>query len=506
MAMDAAGKSGRSHTSDTSSRYTFPVALDALSLKRMVEDAVDWAHGHGMVMRTPQHKDRSDVCQTAPFTLLPSPFPRRIFQQAVDIQQATNLLYFRISWDYDFLIKSHADVVKTDDFTRHFVEILKRVHEAGVKQRKTLLIQRADYMCDDRGDGEFRLRQVEVNNIAASMGWLSEMASRLHRRVLQDLNVPDDVIANALPQNRAIDTVAEGIYDAWLDFGDQSALILFVVEEVNQNQLDQRHVEYRIDQLSSRRAKCIRLTLTQCAERLSLGGASGYDLMYDARRRICIVYFRAGYLPDNYCSEREWNARLTMELSNAIKCPWIGLQLANTKKVQQVLACDGQLERFLPERTADCDRVRATFAGLWGLENDDVQTQAIIKEAIEHPEQFVLKPQLEGGGGNYYGEEVAQKLREMSHDERAAHILMERIQPMHVKNYLVRPFEDVSMGEVVGELGIYGCLYAEPALDAGNEKILKNVSHGHIIRSKAENVDKGGVAIGAAVIDSPFLF
>lgn len=32
----------------------------------------------------------------------------------------------------------------------------------------------------------------------------------------------------------------------------------------------------------------------------------------------------------------EWSARETMELSRAIKTPWIGLQLANTKKTQQV--------------------------------------------------------------------------------------------------------------------------------------------------------------------------
>uniref|UniRef100_A0A915AN01 Glutathione synthetase n=1 Tax=Parascaris univalens TaxID=6257 RepID=A0A915AN01_PARUN len=505
MIVDA-DKKEQSDDSNIPNRYTVPLPLHELPLKDMLEDAVDWAHGCGMVMRTPQHKDRSDFCQTAPFTLLPSPFPRHIFQQAVDVQQATNLLYFRISWDYEFLVESHAEVVKTDDFTRHFVDILRRVHEAGIKQPKTLLIQRADYMCHGQRSDEFKLKQVEVNNIAASMGWLSEMASCLHRRVLQDLNVPDDIIANALPENRPIDTVAEGIYDAWLDIGDQSALILFVVEEVNQNQVDQRHVEYRIDELSSRRAKCVRLTLTQCAKRLSLGGRSDHDLMLDACRRISIVYFRAGYLPDNYCSELEWNARLTMELSNAVKCPWIGLQLANTKKVQQVLACNGQLERFLPELKEDCERIRATFAGLWGLESDEEETQTIVKEAIEYPERFVLKPQLEGGGGNYYGSEVAEKLKEMSRDERAAHILMERIQPMRVENYLVRPFEEVTLGEVVGELGIYGCLYAEPGFDSGRERVYKNVSHGHIIRSKAANVDKGGVAVGAAVIDSPFLF
>lgn len=37
--------------------------------------------------------------------------------------QATNLLYFRMSWDYEFLIESHAEVVKTDDFTRFYFSI-----------------------------------------------------------------------------------------------------------------------------------------------------------------------------------------------------------------------------------------------------------------------------------------------------------------------------------------------------------------------------------------------
>jgi len=42
-----------------------------------------------------------------------------------------NLLYFRISWDYDFLIKSHEAVIKTDEFTRKMVEILTHVHNEG---------------------------------------------------------------------------------------------------------------------------------------------------------------------------------------------------------------------------------------------------------------------------------------------------------------------------------------------------------------------------------------
>lgn len=61
--------------------------------------------------------------------------------------------------------------------------------------------------------------------------------------------------------------------------------------------------------------------------------------------------------------------------------------------------------------------------------------------------------------------------------------------------------------DVVGELGIYAYLYGTPAVDdTSAEKIIANYVGGHIIRSKGKNVDKGGVAIGAAVIDSPYLF
>jgi glutathione synthase len=104
-----------------------------------------------------------------------------------------------------------------------------------------------------------------------------------------------------------------------------------------------------------------------------------HDLIHsDYPYPIGLVYFRAGYSPDNYPSRKEWDARLRMEQSNAIKCPWIGLQLANTKKVQQVLAKNGKVERFLDNQD-DIQAVYATFAGLWGLESEDEETEAVVK-------------------------------------------------------------------------------------------------------------------------------
>lgn len=60
--------------------------------------------------------------------------------------------------------------------------------------------------------------------------------------------------------------------------------------------------------------------------------------------------------------------------------------------------------------------------------------------------------------------------------------------------------------DVVGELGVYAYLYGSPGRNGEAENVVENHVNGHIIRSKGKNVDKGGVAIGAAVIDSAFLF
>lgn len=50
------------------------------------------------------------------------------------------------------------------------------------------------------------------------------------------------------------------------------------------------------------------------------------------------------------------------------------------------------MRRFL-ENKDDIAKVRKCFAGLWSLDDSD-----IVKDAIERPEFYVMKPQREGGG------------------------------------------------------------------------------------------------------------
>ena len=99
-----------------------------------------------------------------------------------------------------------------------------------------------------------------------------------------------------------------------------------------------------------------------------------------ARRPISVVYFRAAYVPSHFPTEAEWAARELIELSDAIKCPWVGLQLVNTKKMQQVIATGDVVAHYLPRLAADTDatfakrvvRVKNVFAALYSLGNDNL--------------------------------------------------------------------------------------------------------------------------------------
>lgn len=132
-----------------------------------------------------------------------------------------------------------------------------------------------------------------------------------------------------------------------------------------------------------------------------------------------------------WVNQVDWkNTRLGMDTrdqiegSLAIKCPNISYHLAGCKKVQQVPAAEGVLERLLPSG-GDSVRLRAFFAGLWPLGSEG--TAAVEQLALLHPERYVLKPPREGGGNNLFGAKLREALLTPPADERRAHILMERI-------------------------------------------------------------------------------
>ena len=226
--------------------------------------------------------------------------------------------------------------------------------------------------------------------------------------------------------------------------------------------------------------------------------------------KISTVYFRAGYTPADFPTQTQFDTRLLLERSRAIKCPSIQLQLAGGKKIQQVLTIPGVLESFLldharwdgPDFTeADVALLRDNWMGMWGLDEDGDKG---IEKTRAAAEKLVLKPQREGGGNNIYKSSIPGFLDALSIEEREAWIAMELIEtPKGVENYLVRAgsgSQGAVKTETISELGIFGW-----ALFGPGAKEIKHEDAGWLVRTKGTQSDEGGVAAGFSVLDSLLL-
>lgn len=148
---------------------------------------------------------------------------------------------------------------------------------------------------------------------------------------------------------------------------------------------------------------------------------------------ISVVYYRAAYTPTDYPSAIEWATRTKLERSTAIKCPTYALQLSGCKKVQQVLAMPGVLERFLGNEAVspgakggkaysveEIAELRESFMGLWPLGDGtelSEEGERLVRES-NGGEGYVLKPQREGGGNNVYNGDIGPFLAQLAEEDK----------------------------------------------------------------------------------------
>lgn len=324
---------------------------------------------------------------------------------------------------------------------------------------------------------------------------------------------PDSVLQDkaAYPLNRSAEGLAGGLLGGWAAYGADKAAVLFVVQPGERNVFDQRGLEY---ELAAKGVRVLRRTFAELAA--AKVASDGRLLVADAEagteHEVAVIYYRAAYTPDDYKSAADWDTRVLLERSRAIKCPSMALQLAGAKKVQQELALPGVLEDFLlgerpavglpqPLTQKDVDALRDTWTGLWPMDDSALGKEA-ERLAHEHPERFVLKPQREGGGNNIYRSDIPGHLAKLGPGEKNGYILMELIEPPQgVHNWLARGGEGIARyADIVSELGVYGV-----ALFGGQDGAAVNTEVGTLLRTKGRESDEGGVAIGISSIDSPIL-
>lgn len=232
---------------------------------------------------------------------------------------------------------------------------------------------------------------------------------------------------------------------------------------------------------------------------------------------VSVVYFRAGYGPADYPTIAEWQTRLLIERSAAIKCPSVQLQLAGAKKVQQVLASQPEvLQRYI-DLDSDCDEesfasLRNTFTGLYPLDDSPAGRQA-EQSARNNPERFVMKPQREGGGNNVYRHGIPTFLDSLAQEDakrassgesgslaaKEGYILMDLISPPQgLHNLLVRASDiEPKSSDVVSELGVYGVslFYDDGSGKPAAMHMRENYEAGHLLRTKGRESDEGGVSL-----------
>ena len=473
-------------------------------------------------------------------------------------------------------------------------------------QTGQLSINRSDYMLQEdapdpplspgvsfeanRFGKHARLLQVEFNTISVGAGSLCNKVADMHRFLL-DRFFTDETIASGhegednaaadhhasgvrfnLPPNPLISNLASGMARAHRLFLSQRSasipkgatpLVLFVVQPRESNMSDQRHLEYAL--WREHRVPVRRMTLAEVASKTRRDEGTGMlwiegDSAASAstvsssasplcsapsRQLVSVVYFRAGYTPRDFHpgSSVEWSALESIERSVAIKAPSIAYHLAGTKKVQQVLATPGAVERFLPDDLAMAQRIRACFAGLWPV------TPESLSAALANPSRFVLKPQREGGGNNLFHEQMVSMLQAHASnpEQLAQYILMEKIGGHSVQarpagtagsqaaqpdaasclSNEVQAAPILKNGQLVvlkqseSELGMIGVMLTDIETRGGGEaaatasslsgvapaplRILLNDFGGYLLRTKSALSNEGGLISGNGAIGSVVL-
>ena len=436
-----------------------------------LRNIIDRAHYFGLLQ-----KNLDGQLVHAPFSLTPYQLPSSLISQLQIHTQWSSLLFWKVAQNSDFLREILEPTAKVDEFVRFLLSLIPNEK----RQDQQLLINRNDFLFERKENGELQPLQVEFNTISASFAHLSGRVTALHQQLQQE-----NILKAAPLPHDAIAGFASGIKETIENLGWQDAALLMLVQPKERNWFDQMGL---FAALSQRGVRVVRATLVEVHQK---GKLKNGDL-WVGPQRIGVVYFRAGYAPGDLPDEDSRSARRMLEASSAVLVPEASMQLAGTKKIQQVLADSSILSEFVPESVAD--QLKAYFAMMFGLE-EEVEGRPAREFLAENAEQYVLKPQREGGGNNVYGAEIRDFLTSLPKSEDRAWIAMKRIEAETAESLLVVQ-EQAQSRQSISELGIFGLLRAQ----SGDLRM--NMPVGHLVRTKASNVNEGGVVAGYACLNS----
>ena len=324
----------------------------------LVATASSWCASHGVLMG---RSSQDYVYEPAPFSLHPSPFPRSAFEKSYRLGKPFNRIVHAIADQYQDWLRPTIRVAAEGDeeFTGKLMKLADSVVDTKRVQNVALGLLRSDYMLHQDTHGDINTDpyplQVELNTIASSFACLSSKISKLHQFLDRQHTHTEN---NDLPDNPAATNIADGLAAALHQYVRQSSammtttqstptqqsfqpVILMIVQPGETNSCDQRDLEFLLHKrhglrMIRRSLHDIATTGTYNAENDSV--FQGKELVLPEQQggkstmvTAAVVYFRAGYTPNDYPSQVEWEGRAFIEHSAAIKCPDVFYHLVGTK-------------------------------------------------------------------------------------------------------------------------------------------------------------------------------
>lgn len=138
--------------------------------------------------------------------------------------------------------------------------------------------------------------------------------------------------------------------------------------------------------------------------------------LYFGEERVGIVYYRTCYriehmrFGEGYNIELSWETLEKIELSNAITVPPVEFRLANLKRVQTELGKNDVLRRYATEEEAE--QLNQTRVREWDFDSiSEGQLKELIALVEQAPNEYLLKPNKEGGGNNFFGNDIVALLK-----------------------------------------------------------------------------------------------
>ncbi|EJS41788.1 gsh2p [Saccharomyces arboricola H-6] len=481
-------------------------------LNELIQEINQWAITNGLTMYPPNFEANPSSASVSPVTVYPTPISRKCFDEAIEIQPVFNELYARVTQDMahsdSFMHKeTEAMALSDSEFTGKlwslYLDTLKLT--GSEKQPLKLGIFRSDYLIDKKS-GNDQIKQVEFNTVSVSFAGLSGKVDRLHTYLNKankyDYQGPyyseqDMVVSDSgFLLSKALANAVKSYTSQQNPTISRDPIVAFIVQRNERNVFDQKILELNL--LENFNIKSVRLTFDDVHEKLYIEKETGRLFVKNTEQEIAVVYYRTGYTTTDYTSESDWEARLFLEKSFAIKAPDLLTQLSGSKKIQQLLTDESLLDKYT-SNSKEKNSLLKTFVKIFPLDDTDLGKEG-KRLALNEPSKYVLKPQREGGGNNVYKENIPGFLKSIEERHWDAYILMELIEPQLNKDNIILRDSIPHDEAIISELGIYGCILFD------DKQVLMNEFSGSLLRSKFNTSNEGGVAAGFGCLDSIVLY